>query len=169
MPFVKDALSLLIEASEIDIKRSSKSILRESTVRSNYRNIGEASEEVIYGPEIVPVVHMKDGYYTEMSFLHPYMKSAGITSIVEALNNVASANNLDKGAVGLLIESNECVGDCISKAIESADPNKENSVLNKIDKATGLSDKLKSKGIDVKTKKQAKCKECGKVKCECKK
>ena len=78
-------------------------------------------------------------------------------------------NNLAKGAVGLLIESNECVGDCISKAIESADPNKENSVLNKIDKATGLSDKLKSKGIDVKTKKQAKCKECGKVKCECKK
>ena len=169
MPFVKDTLSLLIEASEIDIKRSSKSILRESTVRSNYRNIGEASEEVIYGPEIVPVVRMKDGYYTEMSFLHPYMKSAGITSIAEALNNVASANNLAKGAVGLLIESNECVGDCISKAIESADPNKENSVLNKIDKATGLSDKLKSKGIDVKTKKQAKCKECGKVKCECKK
>jgi hypothetical protein len=170
MPFVKDSLSLLIEASDIDTKRSSKSILRESAVRSSYKKIKKAANVVKYGPEIVPVIKMSDGkYYTEMNFLHPYMKSAGISSIVEALNNVALANDLDTNSVGLLIESDECVGDCISKAVECADPKRENSVLNKIDKAVSLSDKLESKGIAVRTKQEEICPECGKVKCECKK
>ena len=50
MPFVKDPLSLLIEASDIDIKRNTKSAVRESAVRSSYDHIEEAAAPVYYGP-----------------------------------------------------------------------------------------------------------------------
>ena len=167
MPFVKDPLSLLIEASDIDIKRNTKSAVRESAVRSSYDHIEEAAAPVYYGPQIVPVVEINGEYFTEMNFLHPYMKSAKIKSIAEALNNVALANGLSEGGVGLLIESGDNVTECINKAIESANPKKEKSVLDKIDKAVGISDKLKGKGINVKKKKKGKCPKCGKLKCEC--
>lgn len=167
MPFVKDPLSLLVEASSIDMKRSSRSILNESTIRSNYDRIEEASSAVYYGPQIVPVVEIDGKYYTEMNFLYPYMKSAKISSIEEALNNVAIANNLEERSVGLLIESGDNVTKCINKAIESADPKKEKSVLDRVGKAINISDKLKSKGIDVKKKKSTKCPKCGKDECKC--
>lgn len=157
MPFVKDPLSLLIEASDIDLKRNTKVAVRESTVRSSYENIEEAAEPVYYGPDVVPVIKIGNEFFTEMNFLHPYMKSEGITSIAEALNNVSETNGLGKGSVGLLIESDGCVSDCINKAIESCNPKKENSILNKVDKAVGVAKALKDKGINVKKKKSTEC------------
>lgn len=167
MPFVKDSLSLLIEASEVDLRRNTRRAISESVVRSGYDRIEEVAEPVYYGPEIVPVVNIQGEYFTEMNFLHPYMKSAKIKSIAEALNNVAEANGLPVGAVGLLIESGSNVSECIDKAIESANPKKEKNVLDKIGKSIDISDKLKSKGINVKKKKKGKCPKCGKLKCEC--
>lgn len=74
MPFVKDSLSLLIEASEADLRRNTRRAISESVVRSGYDRIEEAAEPVYYGPEIVPVVNIQGEYFTEMNFLHPYMK-----------------------------------------------------------------------------------------------
>lgn len=158
MPFVRNSFDLLIEACENDLKKNTGRVVRESTVRSSYNSIEEAAEEVFYGPEIVPVVKVGNEFFTEMNFLHPYMKSEGITSITEALNNVAIANGLGEGGVGLLIESSKYVSDCISEAIKSNNPKKEDSVIKKIDKAVGISDALKKKGINVKKKKDDKSK-----------
>ena len=129
----------------------------------------DLGKPAVIGTDIgpVPVVNIQGEYFTEMNFLHPYMKSAKIKSIAEALNNVAEANGLPVGAVGLLIESGSNVSECINKAIESANPKKEKNVLDKIGKSIDISDKLKSKGINVKKKKKGKCPKCGKLKCEC--
>ena len=167
MPFVKNALDILVEAASTDLQSNQHQIIKESSIMSGYKSIPEASHPIINGPEVVPIVDVDGGYYTEMNFLYPYMKSAKISSIAEALNNVAAANNLSECSVGLLIESGDNVTECINKAIESADPKKEKSVLGKVSKAINISDKLKSKGIDVKKKKPAKCPKCGKTKCKC--
>lgn len=169
MPFVKDSLSLLIEASASDLNYSTSRVMKESTVRSNYASIEEAAETVVYAPEIVPVVQVGNEFFTEMNFLHPFMKTNRIDSIAEALNIVAKANGLEEGAVGLLIESDKSVDECIGKALESGGAKKKDGVLDKIGKAVDLSGKLKKKGIKVKRKKPNVCPECGKVNCECKK
>ena len=167
MPFIKDPISLLIESSELDIKSDTKSVVRESAVRSSYANIESVSESVVYTPEMVTVVNIGNESYTEMNLLHPYMKTNEITSIAEALNNVAAANGLSEGAIGLLIESDDNVNECIDKALESGKPKKKDGILNKISKAVDLSDKLKKSGIKVKKKKSKKCPKCKKENCEC--
>jgi hypothetical protein len=149
MPFVKDSLSLLIEASGSDLKRNTKSIVRESAVRSNYHDIEEASSPVIYGANMIPVMNIDGKYYTEMNFLYPYMKTNGIKSIAEALNDVAMANNLDDNSVGLLIESEDEVTGKLDDALECGDQCKAESVMNKINKAIDLTKNLKDKGINV--------------------
>lgn len=169
MPFVKDSLSLLIETAGSDLTTNTKAAMNESVIRSSYNHIAEASEPVLYGPEVVPVVKAGGEYFTEMNFLQPFMKSSRIKSISEALNAVAEANGLEPGAVGILIESDEGVTECIEKAIESANPKKKKAALDKMGKATDIVDKLKAKGVNVKKKIGIKCKECGKVNCECKK
>lgn len=169
MPFVKDSLSLLIEASASDLNYSTTKVMKESTVRSGYASIEEVSESVVYGPEIVPVVQIGNEFFTEMNFLHPFMKTNRINSIAEALNMVARANGLREGAIGLLIESEKGVDECIGKALESGGNKKKDGVLDKIGKAVDLSGKLKKKGIKVKKKKADVCPECGKVNCECSK
>lgn len=152
MPFVKNAMDLLIESAEADLKTDTKSVVRESTIRSGYSSISEASEPIIYGPEVVPVIQIDDGYYTEMNFLYPFMNTNGIKSIAEALNYVAEANNLSEGDIGLLIESEGDVNECINKALESGNAKKKDNVLTKIGKAVDLTGKLKGKGIKVKKK-----------------
>lgn len=168
MPFVKNAMDLLIESAEADLKTDTKSVVRESTIRSGYSSISEASEPIIYGPEVVPVIQIDDGYYTEMNFLYPFMNTNGIKSIAEALNYVAEANNLSEGDIGLLIESEGDVNECINKALESGNAKKKDNVLTKIGKAVDLTGKLKGKGIKVKKKKtEKKCPKCGKVESAC--
>lgn len=169
MPFVKDSLSLLIEASASDLNYSTNRVMKESTIRSGYESIEEAAEKVIYGPEIVPVVQVGNEFFTEMNFLHPFMKTNRINSIAEALSIVAEANGLKAGDVGLLIESEKGVDECIGKALESGGTKKKDVVLEKIGKAVDLTGNLKKKGIKVKKKKADVCPECGKVNCECSK
>lgn len=156
MPFVKDSLSLLIEAGAVDINNDTKSVVRESTIRKGYNQIESVSEEFIYGPEMVPVVSINNELFTEMNFLKPYMDTNGIRSISEALNNVAEANGLSECSVGLLIESDGGVDECISKALESGSPKKKENVFDKIGKAIDITDTLKKKGIKVKKKASAK-------------
>lgn len=152
MPYVKDSLSLLVEAGSVDINYDTKSILTESAVRNGYSKIKCVSENFVYGPEMVTVVKIGDEYFTEMSFLKPYMESNGIKSISEALNNIAYANNLDTNNVGLLIECDDNVTSCINKALESGSPKQKKNAFDKIAKAINLADKLEEKGIKVRKK-----------------
>ena len=166
MPFVKDPLSLLIETSKTDLPNT-KMIVKESTAMSGYNGIAEVSESVVYDPSMVTVVKIGNEFFTEMNFLYPYMKSNGITSVVEALNNVAEANNLNSGDVGLLFESEDKI-ECDLK--EAKTPKKKDNVIDKVGKAVNLKDKLKDKGINVKKKKSDKkkvCPKCKKDPCEC--
>lgn len=169
MPFVKDSLSLLIECAESDLKTNTKSIIRESSIRSGYESIPKASQFIRYDANIVPVISLDGEYYTEMNFLYPFMQSNGIKSISEALDLVAEANELPKNAVGLLIESCDSVNGCIDEAIKKGGKNKD-SVFTKIGKALDLKDKLKAKGKKIKTKKECNetCSNCGKPVSECK-
>lgn len=167
MPFVKDPISLLLECSEADLLRDTKSAIKESTIVSSYNKIEELSESVVYTPEMVTIVKIGNEYYTEMNFLQPYMKSNGIKSIAEALNDVAVSNNLAPKSVGLLIESKESVTDKIKDAIKSNNTKKKNAALDKTKKAEELVDKLKGDGFKVKTKKDEGCNPSSKKEGKC--
>ena len=128
----------------------------------------EVDEDVVYTAEMVSVIKVGDDYLTEMNTLYPYMKSNNITSVAEALNNVAAVNGLQEKAVGLLIESDDRTAEMIQEACKKGGKAKEKA-LDKIKKATKIPAKLKKEGFPVKKKKgkeSAKDEACAKEGCK---
>jgi len=150
MPYIKDTFSILAECAAIDLPDTAR-VVRESEVRTAYGDIEEAESNYTATVEMVPVVQIGEGYYTESQFLAPFMRDAGIRSMAEALDVVAEANKLPAKSIGLLIESEASVNAMIEKACCKGTKAKD-AVMDKIGKATDLVKDLKSKGFPVKRK-----------------
>ena len=153
--FIRDTYGLLAEAAAMDLEANTSAALTESQINNVMESIEEVSEDIVYTAEMVSVIKVGDDYLTEMNALYPYMTSNGITSVAEALNNVAQVNGLQEKAVGLLIESDDQVKSMINKAAKKGSKAKER-VLDKVKKATKLPQKLKKEGFPVKKKKSVK-------------
>lgn len=153
MAFIDEPYKLLAEAAEADLNANTEGALTESAIRSTLQSIEETSEPVVVTAEMVSVVRVGEDLLVEMNCLHPYMKCNGIKSIAEALDNVAIANQLEPKAVGLLIESDQYYEALLEKCCKKGKSAK-NSILNKIEKATKVSKKLKEEGFCVKKKKR---------------
>ena len=164
--FIKDPYSLLAEAAELDLSINTAAALTESQVNTIMESFDEVDEDVVYTAEMVSVIKVGDDYLTEMNTLYPYMKSNNITSVAEALNNVAAVNGLQEKAVGLLIESDDRTAEMIQEACKKGGKAKEKA-LDKIKKATKIPAKLKKEGFPVKKKKSktAKDEACAKEGC----
>ena len=164
--FIKDPYSLLAEAASMDLSVNTSVALTESQVNTIMESFDEVSEDVVYTAEMVSVIKVGDDYLTEMNTLYPYMKSNNITSVAEALNNVAAVNGLQEKAVGLLIESDDRTAEMIQEACKKGGKAKEKA-LDKIKKATKIPAKLKKEGFPVKKKKSktAKDEACAKEGC----
>ena len=166
--FIKDPYSLLAEAAELDLSINTAAALTESQVNTIMESFDEVDEDVVYTAEMVSVIKVGDDYLTEMNTLYPYMKSNNITSVAEALNNVAAVNGLQEKAVGLLIESDDRTAEMIQEACKKGGKAKEKA-LDKIKKATKIPTKLKKEGFPVKKKKgkeSAKDEACAKEGCK---
>ena len=166
--FIKDPYSLLAEAAELDLSINTAAALTESQVNTIMESFDEVDEDVVYTAEMVSVIKVGDDYLTEMNTLYPYMKSNNITSVAEALNNVAAVNGLQEKAVGLLIESDDRTAEMIQEACKKGSKAKEKA-LDKIKKATKIPAKLKKEGFPVKKKKgkeSAKDEACAKEGCK---
>ena len=166
--FIKDPYSLLAEAASMDLSVNTSVALTESQVNTIMESFDEVSEDVVYTAEMVSVIKVGDDYLTEMNTLYPYMKSNNITSVAEALNNVAAVNGLQEKAVGLLIESDDRTAEMIQEACKKGGKAKEKA-LDKIKKATKIPAKLKKEGFPVKKKKgkeSAKDEACAKEGCK---
>lgn len=151
MPYIKDSFSILAECAAIDLPDTKRAV-RESEVRSGYENIEEASFNYTVTAEMVPVVEFNNEYYTEAQFLSPFMRDAGIKSMIEALDCVAEANNLPVKSVGLLIESECAISGMIEKACQKESNKAKDAIMTKIGKATDLASTLKAKGYPIKRK-----------------
>lgn len=164
--FIKDPYSLLAEAASMDLSVNTSVALTESQVNTIMESFDEVSEDVVYTAEMVSVVKVGGDYLVEMNALYPYMKSNNITSVAEALNNVAAVNGLQEKAVGLLIESDDRTAEMIQEACKKGGKAKEKA-LDKIKKATKIPAKLKKEGFPVKKKKSktAKDEACAKEGC----
>ena len=166
--FIKDPYSLLAEAASMDLSVNTSVALTESQVNTIMESFDEVSEDVVYTAEMVSVVKVGGDYLVEMNALYPYMKSNNITSVAEALNNVAAVNGLQEKAVGLLIESDDRTAEMIQEACKKGSKAKEKA-LDKIKKATKIPAKLKKEGFPVKKKKgkeSAKDEACAKEGCK---
>lgn len=151
MPYIKDSFSILAECAAIDFP-DTRRVVRESEVRSDYENIEEAETNYLVTAEMVPVVQIENEFFTEAQFLAPFMRDAGIRSMVEALDLIAEANNLPAKSVGLLVESNCAVTEMIEKACQKESAKAKDGVMNKIGKSIDFVKNLKSKGYPVKRK-----------------
>ena len=166
--FIKDPYSLLAEAASMDLSVNTSVALTESQVNTIMESFDEVNEDVVYTAEMVSVVQVGGDYLVEMNALYPYMKSNNITSVAEALNNVAAVNGLQEKAVGLLIESDDRTAEMIQEACKKGGKAKEKA-LDKIKKATKIPAKLKKEGFPVKKKKgkeSAKDEACAKEGCK---
>ena len=165
--FIKDPYSLLAEAASIDLSVNTSVALTESQVNTIMESFDEVSEDVVYTAEMVSVVKVGGDYLVEMNALYPYMQSNNITSVAEALNNVAKVNGLQEKSVGLLIESDDKTKSLIEAAAKKGGKAKEKA-MDKIKKATKIPAKLKKEGFPVKKKKSktAKDEACAKEGCK---
>ena len=148
MPYIKDSFSILAECAAIDLP-DTKRVVRESEVRVGYESIAEASSDYRFTAEMVPVVELNGKYYTEAQCLAPFMRDAGIKSMMEALDAVAESNQLEPKAIGLLIESSCKVNEMIERACQKESGKAKDAVIEKIDKAAGLANTLKENGYPV--------------------
>lgn len=153
MPYIKDSFSILAECAAIDLAGTDQHV-RESDIISTYSNIQEISESYYASPEMVPVIKIDNEYFTETSFLAPFMRDNNVKSISEALDYVAEANNLPPKSVGLLIESKKTVTDMIGDACKKNNSKARDNAINKLNKATDLVKNLKDKGYPCKRKKK---------------
>lgn len=166
--FIKDPYSLLAEAASMDLSVNTSVALTESQVNTIMESFDEVNEDVVYTAEMVSVVQVGGDYLVEMNALYPYMQSNNITSVAEALNNVAKVNGLQEKSVGLLIESDDKTKSLIEAANKKCGKAKEKA-LDKIKKATKIPAKLKKEGFPVKKKKgkeSAKDEACAKEGCK---
>ena len=165
--FIKDPYNLLAEAASMDLENDTSMALTESQVNSVLESIDEVDEDIVYTAEMVSVIRVGNDYLTEMNSLYPYMQSNDITSVAEALNNVAKVNGLQEKAVGLLIESDAKVKNMVDEAAKKGTSAKKKA-LDKVKKATKLPAKLKKEGFPVKKKKSktAKDEACAKEGCK---
>ena len=156
MPYIKEPLSLLAECAMTDMRTDTESLYTESQIKTAYNSVDEiVNEDFKWGADTVPVMTFKDGtMLTEMNYLAPYMRDNEITSVEEALNDVATANRLQPKQVGLLVESQECVDSMIDQAIAKGGKQKTKT-FDKLFKGQSLIDKLKKKGYPVKKKKSS--------------
>ena len=150
--FIKDPYSLLAEAASMDLSVNTSVALTESQVNTIMESFDEVNEDVVYTAEMVSVVQVGGDYLVEMNALYPYMQSNKITSVAEALNNVAKVNGLQEKSVGLLIESDDKTKSLIEAAAKKGGKAKEKA-MDKIKKATKIPAKLKKEGFPVKKKK----------------
>lgn len=151
MPFIKDINSLLIETMTSDMKYDVSRTINESAIRDEYAKLESVSQPIVYGAEMIPVVKVDGKFFTEMNFLAPYMKTNGIKSVTEALDNLAKANNLPAKAVGLLVESQ---GDVTAELKKACEAGKGKAAHKKVDKATEICKKLEGDGYCVRCKKE---------------
>lgn len=166
--FIKDPYSLLAEAASMDLSVNTSVALTESQVNTIMESFDEVSEDVVYTAEMVSVVQVGGDYLVEMNALYPYMQSNNITSVAEALNDIAKVNGLQEKAVGLLIESDDRTAEMIQEACKKGGKAKEKA-LDKIKKATKIPAKLKKEGFPIKKKKSkgsAKDEACTKEGCK---
>ena len=153
--FIRNPYDLLLEAAGDDLTANTEGYITENAIHESLNSIEEVDEDIVIAPNMVPVIKVSESYLVEMQAIASFMKSNGITSTEKALDTVAEANNLMPKDVGLLIESDDYVDDMLEKA--NCKPKKaKNKVLDKVRKATKLTDKLKKDGYPVK-KKKAKC------------
>ena len=169
--FIRNPYDLLLEAAGDDLTANTEGCITENAIHESLNSIEEVDEDIVIAPNMVPVIRVSESYLVEMQAIASFMKSNGITSTEKALDAVAEANNLMPKEVGLLIESDDYVDNMLEKA--NCKPKKaKNKVLDKVRKATKLTDKLKKDGYTVK-KKKAKCgdiqQEAAKRKCKNKK
>ena len=153
--FVKDAFKILVEAATDDLAADTAEQLENDQIISTYNDLDECGDTYSVTAEMVAVVKIGDEYFTEMNYLAPYMQDANIKSVVEAINNVAKANGLNEGDVGLLVDSQDSIDEMIEVAVAKGGKAKANT-LAKLAKAENLFGKLKSSGVAVKKKKSNK-------------
>lgn len=159
--FAKDTLTLLAEAANLDMSNDTESAITEGQIKSVMESIEEVSEEVVITAEMVSVIAVGEDYLVEINNLLPFMKSAEIKSVGEALDAVSRVNGLPDKSVGLLIESDDFIDEKCEAAKCKKDKKSKNKILDKINKSVGLSDKLKKQGYTVKKKKcKGKSKKC---------
>ena len=171
--FIRNPYDLLLEAAGNDLTANTEGYITENAIHESLNNIEELDEDVIIGPEMVPVLKVSESYLVEMNSIASFMKTNGIKSTERALDLIAEANNMMPKDVGLLIESDDYVDSMLEKANANFKKTKnkkaKNKVLEKVKKATKLTDKLKKDGYTVKKKRSCKDEACEKEACGTKK
>lgn len=140
--------SLLEECAATDMGECTENELSKNNILDTYRDITvEVPEDVVYSAETIPVIKIEDDYVVESHFLVPFMRTNGITSIKEALDQLTDANELDT-KVGLLVDPIDVVANAADTASVTDD-----KILNDLTQTNMTLSTLKNEGYTILRKK----------------
>lgn len=105
---------------------------------------------VAYRAEMVPVFQNEYQYFVEFDNMAKYMKSAEVTDVSIALDNIAEANDIDTNKLSVVIESKEYMKSVIDEAIKQSKAG-DKSLLESCELSMKLIEMMKSEGINVVT------------------
>lgn len=105
---------------------------------------------VAYRAEMVPVFQNESQYFVEFDNMAKYMKSAEVTDVSIALDNIAEANDIDTDKLSVVIESKEYMKSVIDEAIKQSKAG-DKSLLESCELSMKLIEMMKSEGINVVT------------------
>lgn len=130
----------------------------EEKLNNEYEELEEIEDDIDYTEEMVHLFSKtgKDGstnYLVESDMLVKYMTSKNITSIKEAFEKIAEANNINVNTMVLLVESNEFVSNIITEAKESKGSKRCKKTLNDASSTAKFLKTVKTEGIKVAKKK----------------
>jgi len=149
-------INIMLEAAGADLSCNTQRIYTEGEMLKKYSSLETFDYNI--SENAIPIYQDKTdgGYFVELANVYPYMEYNGISTVYEALNNIAYAHGLNENQIGLLVESEGCVSCMINNAIKesnkSGNDKAREAANKKVGKVTKLIDDLIDKGVKVKKK-----------------
>lgn len=150
MGLFKRPADIIAEAGNLDLG-TTENILTESAINdfaAEVHNIPTIEEGYLqYSEEVVPVFEYAGGAVVELDNLVKFMESNNIEEVTDALNRLGEHYNIDPESIGVVIESDEELGEVLEEAKKIKDPmikGKKTGVLNS---ARETLEKLKNSSV----------------------
>ena len=156
--FLKNPIEILVEACESESFKAEDLNFKE--VEADFVGVFDGEEELDfeldYAIEMVNVIeattHEGSTYLVEMDVLAKYMKSANITDVSEAINNIAEHNDITADRMAIVIESEDYACELLEEAKKESKAGSK-AKMEKLKKATDFLKDAKDKGVKVVKKK----------------
>lgn len=150
MGLFKRPADIIAEAGNLDLS-TTENILTESAINdfvAEVHDIPTIEEGCLqYSEEVVPVFEYAGGAVVELDNLVKFMESNSIEEVTDALNRLGEYYSIDPESIGIVIESDEELGEVLEETKKIKDPMIKGKKTDVINSAREALEKLKNSSV----------------------